>query len=58
MIKVEGTEVYADNIVLDRSKFILMKKCETKQKAVRFARIISRLHNEKMVIEENGYELI
>lgn len=58
MVKIEGTEVYADNIVMDRSKFILMKNCETKEEAMKFAKKIAKMHNEKIIIEENGYELI
>lgn len=58
MVKIEGTEVYADNIVPERNKFIFIKDCKTKQKAMKFAKEIAKVHKEKIIVEENGYELI
>lgn len=56
MVKVEGTDVFANDILLDRSKFILIKTCKTKEEAVKFAKIFAEMNQDK--VEEQGYELI
>lgn len=56
MVKVLGTDVYANNILIDRNEFILIKSCKTKEEAKKFAKLFAK--NNKDKTEENDYELI